>query len=371
MSDSLPSPRIQRLLARYPPTGKEKTWYPNGADERAILLWHYFKAAGEEPLPLRYAHGLGYVIDHIAIAIHEDELLVGEVGLEDVALTRPEDLAQAAAYWQRRNADFLGAFAWEAEEQQAARHGLTWKWASRDGHAIPDFDQILAQGLGGLRDLARRAATDAVSTGPPAAGADGRQVFRQALIAALDALSTYIWRYSALAGQMAQSESRPARRQELIRVAESCAWLANHAPRSFSEAIQLVWFAHLGIKLDDGGIGHSFGRFDQYLYPFYSADLKAGRLDEQEARELLALFWVKLNREGDDIAHLSLGGQTPQGADAANDLSVLCLQVDRWIHRKQPNLSTRVHCHRLWSIGRKSRLPCVVGPGIRRFLTMR
>ena len=170
MSDSLPSPRIQRLLARYPPTGKEKTWYPNGADERAILLWHYFKAAGEEPLPLRYAHGLGYVIDHIAIAIHEDELLVGEVGLEDVALTCPEDLAQAAAYWQRRNADFLGAFAWQAEEQQAARHGLTWKWASRDGHAIPDFDQILTQGLGGLRDLARRAATDAVSTGPPAAG---------------------------------------------------------------------------------------------------------------------------------------------------------------------------------------------------------
>ena len=55
------------------------------------------------------------------------------------------------------------------------------------------------------------------------------------------------------------------------------------------------------------------------------------------------MFWIKLNRECDDIAHLSLGGQTPEGGDAANELSLLCLQVERWIGRKQPNLSTRVH----------------------------
>ncbi len=340
MSGPFPSARIQRLLARFPPTGKEKTWYPNGADERAVLLWQYFQAAGEEPLPLRYAHGLGYVMDQIAIAIHEDELLVGEVGLEEVALTRPEALAQTVAFWQQRNADFLRSFPWMDAEQQAARHGLTWKWGSRDGHAIPDFALILAGGLGGLRALAYQAAADA---DPAAADAPERQVYGQALVAALEALSAYIRRYSTLAEQMAGAEPRPARRAELGRVAETCAWLADQPPRSFAEALQLVWFAHLGIKLDDGGIGHSFGRFDQYLYPFYRADLQAGRLDEQGARELLALFWIKLNRECDDIAHLSLGGQTPQGADACNSLSVLCLQVERWIRRKQPNLSTRVH----------------------------
>ena len=95
--------------------------------------------------------------------------------------------------------------------------------------------------------------------------------------------------------------------------------------------------------MDDGGVGHSFGRFDQYLYPCYRADLDAGRLTVAQARELLALFWIKHNREGDDIAHLSLGGQTPEGEDATNELSYLCLQVDRWVSRKQPNLSTRVH----------------------------
>jgi trans-4-hydroxy-L-proline dehydratase len=348
MSDPLPSPRIQRLLACNLPTGKEKTWYPNGADERGLLLWQYFLESAEEPLPLRYAHGLGYVMDNIAIAIHEDELLVGEIGLEDVAVTCPEAFAQAAAFWQQRNTEFLETFAWQAAEQQAARHGLTWKWSNRDGHAIPDFELILAHGLEGLREIARQSAHDAVSAdsaGLPAEDLPDRQVFWQALVSALEALSAYIRRYAGLAARLAQAETRPVRRQELTSIAESCAWLADHAPRSFGEALQLAWFAHLGIKLDDGGIGHSFGRFDQYLYSFYRADLDAGRLDQQGARELLALFWIKLNREGDDIAHLSLGGQTPMGADAANDLSILCLQVERWIHRKQPNLSTRVHRH--------------------------
>ena len=340
MSDPLLPPRIRRLLERYPPTGQEKTWYPNGGDERALLLHAYFAAAGDEPLALRFAHGLGYVMQHIAIAIHEDELLVGEVGLEDVARTRPHDLARALDYWQQRNAAFLAGFSWQAAEKQAGRHGLTWKWGSRDGHAIPDFAGVLAQGLGGLRAQARRAAAGA---DPSAADAGERQVTWQALIVALEALSAYIRRYAALARQMAQAETRAGRRQELESIAESCAWLAEHAPHSLAEALQLVWFVHLGTKLDDGGIGHSFGRFDQYLAPFYRADRAAGRLDEQGARELLALFWIKLNREDDDIAHLSLGGQTPLGEDAANELSVLCLQVERWVGRKQPNLSTRVH----------------------------
>jgi hypothetical protein len=288
MSDPLPTPRIQRLLACNLPTGKEKTWYPNGADERALLLWEYFQAAAGEPLPLRYAHGLGYVMDHIAIAIHAGELLVGEVGLEDVAVTRAEAFTKATAFWKQRNAEFLETFSWQAAEQQAGRHGLTWKWASRDGHAIPDFDLILAQGLAGLRDMARQAAAGDVTVDSAPRDSTNRQDFGQALLAALEALSAYIWRYAVLAGQMAQVETDPVRRKELTGVAATCAWLADHAPRSLSEGLQLVWFAHLGIKLDDGGIGHSFGRFDQYLYPFFRADLDAGRLDEQGARELLA-----------------------------------------------------------------------------------
>ncbi len=340
MSTTLPPPRIQRLLSRFPPTGREKTWYPNGADERSVFLWQHFQRAKDEPLPLRYAYGLAHIMENIAIAIHEDELVVGEVGLEDVAITRPAALARANAFWQRRSQRFLRGFAWRKAEMRAAQGGLSSKWANRDGHAIPDFPGILARGLGGLKAEALRAAAAYDASLP---GATGRQSFWQAMVVSLQALSDYIRRYAALARRMAEAEGRDGRRAELEEIAARCDWLAENPPRSFPEALQLTWFAHLGIKLDDGGVGHSFGRFDQYLYPFYRADVASGALDDDSAREWLACFWIKLNRECDDIAHLSLGGQTPDGGDAANALSVLCLQVERWISRKQPNLSTRVH----------------------------
>ncbi len=197
MPDPALPARIQTLLNRFPPSGREKTWYPNGADERSLLLWQYFCAHPDEALPLRFAHGLAWVMNRIAIAIHEDELIVGEVGLEDEALRGSTELAQALTFWQERSESFNRSFAFQAEERLAASHGLSWKWCSRDGHAIPAFDSLLRQGLGGLAQTARSAAAQAPEE-------DARQVYWQAMITALEALSAYMRRYAALAGEMAR-----------------------------------------------------------------------------------------------------------------------------------------------------------------------
>ena len=335
-----PPPRVVRLLDRWRPSGRERTWHPEGADERAVLLWRYFLRSEGEHIALRRARGLAHVLDQIDIAIHDDELIVGEVGLEDVAQTRPADLAAARAYWSQRFDRFVRKLPTYDAERRASVHGLSWKWHNRDGHAIPAFDMILANGLQALRVQAQAAAS---AYPPKAADYADRQAQWQAMAVALDALSAYVQRYVALARDMAAAETRPVRREELQQIAVACEHVAGGLPSNLREALQLVWFVHLGIKLDDGGVGHSFGRFDQYLYPFLQADLQAGRLTSDRARELLALVWIKLNREGDDLAHLTLAGQTPDGADATNDLSRFCLQVERWVSRKQPNLSTRVH----------------------------
>ena len=335
-----PTPRVARLLRQCQPTGNERTWYPNGSDERYIFLWRYFSRSEGESIALRRARGLKYILQEIVIDIQDDELIVGEVDLEDVARTRPDELAAARSYWQKRNAEFARIFGTHEADQRASSHGLSYKWQTRDGHAIPAFDMILLSGLDDLRLEAEKAASSYPADAPDYTV---RQEQWQAMIVALEGLSAYIRRYAKLALRMASSETRPQRYDELMEIAEICEWVAARPARTFRDALQLVWFIHLGIKMDDGGIGHSFGRFDQYLYPFYKDDLEAGRLNVDQARELLALFWIKLNHECDDIAHLSLGGQTSQGDDAANDLSLLCLQVDRWVSRKQPNLSTRVH----------------------------
>ena len=311
-----PPPRIQHLLDARPPTGFERTWYPNGADERAVLLWEYFTDHEDEPLPLRHARGLRHVLANVRIAIHDDELLIGEVGLDDPAETRPDDLDRAREYWGER--------AWELQSEvdfpaayPAMAHGLYHGGAGRNGHTIPAFDVLLTDGLDALRDRA--------GEGTPQ---------RDAMAEAVGAASMYVERHAALAREMGRDD-----------IADICEWVAHEPPRTFHGALQLLWFAHLAIKMDDGGIGHSIGRFDQYLWPFYSRDLERGRITRDDAAELVACFWIKLNAECDDIAHLSLGGQHPDGSDAANDLSVLCLQVERWIGRKQPNLSTRIHAN--------------------------
>jgi pyruvate formate-lyase/glycerol dehydratase family glycyl radical enzyme len=335
-----PPPRIKRLLDRWRPTGRERTWHADGADERAVLLWRYFQRSTGEPIALRRARGLAYVLDRVRIAIHDDELIVGEVGLDDVSQTCPADLAAARAYWSRRFDGFVRKLPTYDAERSASAHGLSWKWCNRDGHAIPAFERILADGLDGLRTQVRSAAS---AYPPEAVDYADRQAQWQAMAIALDALAAYVLRYVALAREMAAVETQPVRREELQQIAAACEHVAGEPVRTFREALQLVWFVHLGIKMDDGGVGHSFGRFDQYLYPFLQCDLQAGRLTLVQARELLALFWIKLNREGDDLAHLTLAGQTPDGADATNGLSLLCVQVERWVSRKQPNLSTRVH----------------------------
>jgi len=338
MAEKPPTLRVARLLKQWQPTGNERTWHPSGADERSVLIWQYFTRSEDEPIAIRRAKGLRYVLQEIAIDISDDELIVGQVGLENVFQTRPDEMAAARSYWQERKASFARMMDTNRAGQKAGANGLSTKWSNRDGHAIPAFDMILSSGLDGLRKEGEEAASSYPSDAPDYTM---RQEQWQAMIIALEALSAYIQRYARLARQMASSDEK--RRDDLIKIAQVCERIAAKPPRTFREALQLVWFVHLGIKMDDGGVGHSFGRFDQYLYPFYESNLEAGRLTVDQARELLALFWIKLNREGDDIAHLSLGGQTSGGDDAVNDLSLLCLQADRWIRRKQPNLSTRVH----------------------------
>ncbi|MBM3212236.1 DUF3029 family protein, partial [Candidatus Poribacteria bacterium] len=334
------TPRVKMFLEKWAPTGHERTWYPNGGDERLVLLWRYFKSSDGESITLQRAKGLKYVLQEIAIAIHNGELIVGEVGLEDMSRSRQNELSAARTYWRDKRMEFGKVLKTSMAEQIAASHGLSHKWHNRDGHAIPAFDMILSSGLEGLREEAKKASSRYFKG---ASDYNLRQEQWQAMIIALEALSIYIQRYAHLASQMASTETNPQRKSELIEIAETCQWVSVEPPRTFREALQLVWFVHLGIKMDDGGVGHSFGRFDQYLYPFFKNDIESGLLSVDQVRELLALFWIKLNRESDDIAHLSIGGQTPQGKDAVNELSFLCLQVDRWISRKQPNLSTRIH----------------------------
>ena len=94
------------------------------------------------------------------------------------------------------------------------------------------------------------------------------------------------------------------------------------------------------------------GRFDQYIEPFYRKDIESGRLTREKAQELLESFWLKLNldsdythsgMESDTGQNITLGGVTPAGKDAVNEISYMCLNASRKIALSEPKIMVRMH----------------------------
>ena len=121
-------------------------------------------------------------------------------------------------------------------------------------------------------------------------------------------------------------------------------------PRSFHEALQALRFLQAMVWLS----GHhhvGLGRLDQYLWPLLSEDLQAGRLDEAGAEELLAEFFIALNRDsdlypgiqqGDNGQSMTLGGTTPDGRPGVNPLTWMALRVARDVGLIDPKVNLRI-----------------------------
>ncbi|MFC1583909.1 pyruvate formate lyase family protein, partial [Candidatus Neomarinimicrobiota bacterium] len=180
----------------------------------------------------------------------------------------------------------------------------------------------------------------------------------RAMDIAAEGLMVYARRHADKARDLAALEQDPRRKAELEEIARVCAWVPAEAPESFREALQHYWFVHLGVITElNPWDGYSPGRLDQHLLPFYQRDIEAGRLTEEQARELLAAFWIKFNnhpappkvgitaRESatyTDFCLINLGGVTADGADGVNQLSYMILDVIEELRLTQPSTAVQI-----------------------------
>jgi len=175
----------------------------------------------------------------------------------------------------------------------------------------------------------------------------------KAMDIAADAFIQYAERYADLAESKAETEANPQRRNELLKIAVVCRHIPANRPRDFWEALQMYWFSHLGV-VTELNTWDSFnpGRLDQHLIEFYRNGIQEGTLSEDEAKELLGCFWVKFNNQPappkvaiteeqsgtyQDFALINVGGLTPEGQDATNELSYLILDVVKEMKLIQPS----------------------------------
>lgn len=173
-----------------------------------------------------------------------------------------------------------------------------------------------------------------------------------------DAVILFAERHALLAGKMAEEESDPRRKAELMEIAEVCQWVPAHAPRNFREAIQMYWFVHLGTITElNGWDAMNPGHFDQHLAPFYQDGLAKGTLTRDMAKELISCFWIKVNnhpappkvgitaRESgtyNDFTNINIGGIKADGSDGTSEVSYILLEVVEELHILQPGSSVHI-----------------------------
>lgn len=119
-------------------------------------------------------------------------------------------------------------------------------------------------------------------------------------------------RYADLAFRTARQEADEARRAELLEMSRILSKVPYGPAESFREAVQALWLTHLVLQIESNGHSLSYGRMDQYLDPYYEADLAAGRITAAQADELLATSGSRATR-----STRSARGATPSSARAA------------------------------------------------------
>jgi formate C-acetyltransferase len=224
--------------------------------------------------------------------------------------------------------------------------------AAVPGHLVPDYPKALRLGWKGIQAEAQTVVDN------PASTADQRDLGRAIVICA-EAVHLLMERYVAEIKRQAAAEADPLRRAELDEMARICAKVPWLPPETFPEALQALWTTHMLLMAAESypGPGVSPGRVDQYLYPYYQADLLAGRLDRQQATEWLECWWIKHNyvydyqgwigtNQGINSSFgqlITLAGMDANGADASNELTDLMLDVIEAINLLEPKPNIRIH----------------------------
>jgi formate C-acetyltransferase len=181
--------------------------------------------------------------------------------------------------------------------------------------------------------------------------------FYKSIIDTTEGVMIYAKRISEYAKELAAKETNPKRKDELLKIAEVNAYVPAHKPRTFWEAIQSVWTIESLLVVEENQTGMSIGRVDQYMYPYYKADIESGRMNDFQAFELAGCMLIKMSEmmwitsEGGSkffagyqpFVNMCVGGVTRSGHDATNELTYLLMDAVRHVKIYQPSLACRIH----------------------------
>ncbi len=357
--------------------------------ERAVLATEAYKENQNQPRVMMRALMLKKILENMTVYIEDKTLLVGnqatknrnapvfpeytlEFVLNELDLFEKRDgdvfyiteetkeqIRNIAPFWDNNNLRARGEALLPDEVSvfmETGVFGMEGKLNAGDAHLAVNYEKVLKEGLRGYEERTRTLKSELDLANPESID---KYVFYKAVLIVIEAVKTFAERYSVLAKELAEKETDTKRKAELNEISRICAKVPYEPASSFREAVQSVWFIQLILQIESNGHSLSYGRFDQYMYPYFINDIKNERITKDEALELLTCLWIKtltinkvrsqahtLSSAGSPMyQNVTIGGQTTDKKDAVNELSFLVLQSVAQTRLTQPNLTVRYHAN--------------------------
>jgi len=355
---------------------------PTICAQRAEIITEAFKRTEGEAIVVRRAKAYDSILEKMSIYIEDDMLIVGnQASANFAAPVFPEYsfnwVIEELDEFEHRSGDYFNITEetkdrlrdiqdyWKGKTHQeevianlpkinrlAERQGVLHRGGismSGDGHIIPNHDFVLEVGYGGMAKLAQSHLDNNLKL------TQEQRNFYEAVVITMNAALKYIKRFSALAAERAKVEADLKRKKELDDLSVMFSHLMEGKAKNFHEAVQTIYLTHLLMMIESNGHSFSFGRFDQYIYPYYKQDIEASKITKEKALELITHFFImtnslnKLRPWGHTqysggyplYSNLMVGGMKPDGVDGTNDISYLCLEAMNLTRLPEPNLSVR------------------------------
>ena len=221
-------------------------------------------------------------------------------------------------------------------------------------HFIPAWTDVIQHGFVKYYEKAQRL-LEALDPNDPES--IDKRIFYTGILEVLEAIRDWGERLSAACARRAREEKDPVRKQELENMAAMMKRVPWGPATSFHDACETAWAVCFFLFVEGAGPSITWGRFDQYMYPYYKEDIEKGILTPEKAMELIEELYVRVTSnvwfQSTQMAyifggyyrypHLDVGGLDENGRDASNELSYLCLRAMRYAKTTSPAVSLLLH----------------------------
>ncbi|MBI9089824.1 MAG: formate acetyltransferase [Desulfobacterium sp.] len=222
-------------------------------------------------------------------------------------------------------------------------------------HTIPNFKRLLEKGTLGIIDDIQNQLNHDIDT--------RQKQSLEAMEICLEGINGYAANLQKEANELAQKETDNKRKKELAHLGKICSRVPSKPARTLDEALNSIWIVWTAIHMENSNTGTSLGRLDQWLQPYFESDMAKLETDEERktyikyAIELTGCFYMRLTDHVPllpDVANflfggasstqaVTVGGITPGGEDAVNDMTYILLKVTELLAVRDVNLNARFH----------------------------